>query len=603
MKNGLIIGTIACMVAIILVGSVLAPVINTTTTTTIKVDNDGAVGLRMEKITTGNFTITFDEVDGEFTATNGSDAQIIDDVCIFYADNNVAVWLDDSSVRMVGVDADNKTFNAVLSDSAAITITKSSEGVNITDGTVDKTFPVPSWSFVPKSTGAYGFFLNETEVNTAGMDTLFVGSFAGVDCYNGINTYDLPIVLDKTASGSTLSGAKWIKAAAEPEELNPDDLHIIPLDPEIITPIEIPDASLMAIPTPTYTDGDWGYDVVEGNAKIVSYSGTGGNVTIPSTVGGYTVVQVGKDSTTGTGSNYLMNNSQLTTDTTLTFPASVQIIGAGAFSNSLTNLKGVVLPDGVSIGRTAFFNTGLTTINIPDNAIVYGYAFQSCQATSLNIGNNVKFAEGSTFKSCMYLDGTVNIPSTTTFGTTGGIFEGCSNIDNFIFPDDLIPCYSLGTFFYNCSGWVKNNLIIYDGVETVGYETFYNCRSITGKLIIPNSVKNISSEAFYNCRGFDTLISFMDSDSVIGTNPFRNTNSLKTILNFGTLELTTTSYGLNADVVQDNIPALGYLAVAQYNETVHDEGPMAAMFAVIPLIMVIAILMFAVGFAIYRRME
>lgn len=99
----------------------------------------------------------------------------------------------------------------------------------------------------------------------------------------------------------------------------------------------------------------------------------------------------------------------------------------------------------------------------------------------------------------------------------------------------------------------------------------------------------------------------MGSPTFSGIVVFSN-SEISQYLNFGDTELTNSNIGISADAEiregeNANIPALGYLAVAQFNETVHGEGPMAAMFAVIPLIMVIAILMFAVGFAIYRRME
>lgn len=530
MKNGLIIGTIACMVAIILVGSVLAPVINTTTTTTIKVDNDGAVGLRMEKITTGNFTITFDEVDGEFTATNGSDAQIIDDVCIFYADNNLAVWLDDTSVRMVGVDADDKTFNAVLSDSAAITITKSSEGVNITDGTVDKTFPVPSWSFVPKSTGAYGFFLNETEVNTAGMDTLFVGSFAGVDCYNGINTYDLPIVLDKTASGSTLSGAKWIKAAAEPEELNPDDLHIIPLEPSINPIVPDPDVTVM-VATPTYTEGDWGYDLITTGydttvAAVVSYSGNYGsniNPTIPSTIGGYEVKEVGQGGTSSATS---------------------------MFQSSW--LGNVTIPEGVvKINDYAFYNSGLISVELPNSLLSIGKA---------------------AFQKTTHLEIDFHIPENVTF------------IGNSAFSESKIKSINIPA-----------------GITEIPYQCFFKNNLTTA--YIPDNITSLGTNAYSSAQNLRNVI--VAGTVSLGTNVFIN-NNIAQCFNLGDTELTTSDLGAGAEIRQGDsayIDALGYLAVAQYSDTVRDDSPMAAMFAVIPLIMVIAILMFAVGFTIYRKME
>lgn len=607
MDNRIALGVISVFVVLAVIGSALTPMIDAYTTTTTTIENEGAVGLRMDKVTSGDFTLTYGLVGDDFTATNGTDAQIIDDMCIFYADDNVAVWMDDSSVRMLGKNANDQTIDAALSDEATITITKSANGVIITDGTVNQIFPVPAWSYVPKSTGTYGFFLNETEINTGGLDVHYVGSFAGVNCYDSINSFDLPLALDATVTDSTLTGAKWIKAAAaDPEtELNPDDLHIIPLDPSIINPTPEPDVSIMAVPTPTYTDGDWGYDLVNGTtAKIVSYSGTGGDITIPSTVGGYPVTQIGKDNATGNGTN-IMTNAQLTSDTTVTIPDSVTLIGAGAFKGSLSKLIGINLPDGVTIGRSAFLFSGLKSITVPDNSILYGYAFQNCsQATTLTIGDNVKMQEGGQFKNCYGLDGTVTIPSTTTYGPIGGgIFEGCNGVDNFIFPEDMIECYTQGSFFYGCSSWVKDDLVIYDGVPSVGYDNFNSCTKLTGKLVIPESVKNISSNAFYYCSGFDTLISLMDDDSVINSSSFSQTRGIKTILNLGSLELTTTSYGLNADEIRTDIPALGYLAAAQYSETVTDDSPMAALLKVIPLITIIAVVIMAVGVFIAHRME
>ncbi len=485
MKNGVVIGVISVFIAIVVIGSVLVPVIDSSTKTTTVIDNEGAIGLRMDKVTSGDFTLTYGLVGDDFTATNGTDTQIIDDMCIFYADDNVAVWMDDSNVRMLGKDANDQTIDAALSDEATITITKSADGVNITDGTVDQIFPVPTWAYVPKSTGTYGFFLNETEINTGGLDVHYVGSFAGVNCYDSINTYDLPITLDAAITGSTLTGAKWIKAADPETEITPlDPGSLTPLDPGVISLDPEPDASIMSMPENyQYTEGDFGYDVFNApypnKAVISAYLGNDSNVIFPSVIGGYDVAQIGQG---GFSSNVIPSDRHIT----------------------------VIIPDGIlEIAQGSFRNTQV-------------------------------------------------------------------------------------------SGFIK----IPDTVKKIGSGAFQNASLIEGALVLPNSITNVAVGAFENCTGLTSIVNLMDDSTTIGANTaaFAGTSNIKEILNLGTLELTTTSYGLNADEARADIPALGYLAPAQY-ETVTEGGPVAALLNAIPMIVIISVVMLAIGLFIVRRTE
>lgn len=510
MKNGIVIGTIACVVAIILIGSALAPIINMTTTTTISVDNDGAIGLKMDKVSSGDFTINYGMVGDAFTATNGTDTQVIDDLCIFYADDNVAVWMDDSSIIMLGKDASNNTIDEKLSDSSTITITKSSAGLEITDGTITQTFPVPTWAYIPKSTGSYGFFLNETEINTGGLPVQYVGSFAGVNCYNSINTYDLPITLDAALTDSELSGARWIEQATEtaPEELNPDDLHIIPLDPSIIKPITEPDVSIMAVPTPTYTDGNWGYDLItsgagNGKAKIVSYSGSGDSViTIPATIGGYDVYQIGK----GGASNNVFDNSTLSDNTTVIISDGITAIVGPVFDRNVPKITTVVIPDSITnYGQYAF----------------WVHNFHGLKAIVIN--------------------------------------ENVTDIGNYAFA---------GAY---------------------GYDTM---------IIKPSNIM-FGAYSFQNINS--NLITFVDTVGFMDTTTFNTTTPIN-ILNLGEYDWTTVQ-NLAINEIKDNVPALGYLAPLQYKETVQNDGPASVLLNVIPLITIVGVLLFAVGFTIYRRFD
>lgn len=413
MKNGIVIGVISVFIAIVVIGSVLVPVIDSSTKTTDAIDNDGAVGLRMDKVTSGDFTLTYGLVGDDFTATNGTDAQVIDDMCIFYADDNFAVWMDDSSVRMVGKGADDQIINAALSDEATITITKSADGVNITDGTVDQTFPVPTWAYVPKSTGAYGFFLNETEINTGGLDVHYVGSFAGVNCYDSIIGYDLPLALDATINESTLTGAKWIKETAAPEDLNIDDLHIVPLDTSILDPE--PDSLMYTPPTPQYTEGDWGYNLSGSDATIVSYSGAGGGIiTVPATVGGYNVTTFGNGNTAFDRDNIVADG--------LIISEGIKTIGANVCYGCPGMTGYVSIPSTVtSIGIASFMGTGFNqTFIIPESVTYVGNnVINDTTMTGLVVMGNPTFTSISLNNSA--ITQVLNLGEGEITTTTGGM--------------------------------------------------------------------------------------------------------------------------------------------------------------------------------------
>ena len=101
--------------------------------------------------------------------------------------------------------------------------------------------------------------------------------------------------------------------------------------------------------------GDFEYSVSNGKATVTGYIGTGGDVVIPDTLGGYTVIAIGEDAF-----------SQNQTVTTVSIPFGVTQIGARAFYNC-QNLTSIVIPYGVpAINSQTFFSCkGLNTITIP----------------------------------------------------------------------------------------------------------------------------------------------------------------------------------------------------------------------------------------------
>lgn len=136
-----------------------------------------------------------------------------------------------------------------------------------------------------------------------------------------------------------------------------------------------------------------------------------------------------------------------------------------------------------------------------------------------------------------------------------------------------------------------------DSLNKIDSSGFSACTNLTISYL-PASLTKIDTRAFSGCRGIENLIVL--SSPEIASNSFENTN-VKEILNLGTNEITTTSYGLNADSVQDHVSAIGYIAPVSIHETVivEDTSLSATLLKLLPVFMVLAVVIF-IGYAMYR---
>jgi len=124
----------------------------------------------------------------------------------------------------------------------------------------------------------------------------------------------------------------------------------------------------------TYTSGDWQYTVSNNEAAITAYIGSASAVTIPSSVNGISVVQVGNR----TRSIFGLNGNSFVTS--ITIPSSVKGILDYAFSSSY-GLTSITIPSSVtSIGESVFWSCrSLASITIPDSVMSIGVrAFWDC---------------------------------------------------------------------------------------------------------------------------------------------------------------------------------------------------------------------------------
>ena len=242
------------------------------------------------------------------------------------------------------------------------------------------------------------------------------------------------------------------------------------------------------------------------------------------------------DSVTSIGSSAFSGCSGLTI---VTIPDSVTSIGGSAFRDC-SSLTSVAIPDSVtSIGSSAFSGcSGLTSVTIPDSVTsIDGGAFSGCSGlTSVTIGNSVTSIGNYAFSGCSGLT-SITIPDSVT-SIENFAFDGCSGLKEVHITDLAAWCTiefsnaaSSNPLYYAHNLYLNDllitDLIIPDGVTSIGNSAFYNCSSLTS-VAIPDSVTSIDGGAFSGCSGL-TSVTIPDSVTSIGSSAFYNCSGLTSI--------------------------------------------------------------------------
>ncbi|MEI6580346.1 MAG: leucine-rich repeat protein, partial [Eubacteriales bacterium] len=259
--------------------------------------------------------------------------------------------------------------------------------------------------------------------------------------------------------------------------------------------------------------GDFTYMVTDSKVTITKYTGTGGVVNIPASLGGYPVTVIGDYAF-----RYCYGLSSVT------IPNSATTVGKYSFADC-TGLTSATIPTGVTIiGDFAFyFCTGITSLTVPSSVITIGeYAFRDCTGlTSMAIPNSMTTIGLGAFFNCIGLT-SVTIPnSVTSIGDYA--FRYCSKLTSITIPNSVT---AIGMdLFSDCTGLTSVNMP--NSVTTIGERAFFNCTGLTS-LILPSSLITIGIEAFYSCSKVTSTI-IPNNVTSIGKNAFYLCNELTSV--------------------------------------------------------------------------
>ena len=226
-------------------------------------------------------------------------------------------------------------------------------------------------------------------------------------------------------------------------------------------------------------------DFVIQNGVLLSYNGSGGHVTIPSTV------------TEIRGfANYMD-----TTVTGVTIPSSVKKIGSGSFQG-LLEVTELTIPDSVTyIDSYAFQNcTKLESVRLPRHLDFLGsYALGDCPALeSVTLPQTIKNMGAGVFENTQW------VKTRGQFPTLNGIlyaYNGGSS--NVVVPQGVtrIACNFEESFaeYSNIT-----SITIPEGVTEICPSAFASCVALK-EIKLPSTLQKLGSSAFWGCTSLESV--------------------------------------------------------------------------------------------------
>ncbi len=307
---------------------------------------------------------------------------------------------------------------------------------------------------------------------------------------------------------------------------------------------------LGALILPATTLGQFNYYTNEDNTITISrYTGSGGEVVIPSHIDGLPVTRLDIYA--------FMNAFDLTA---ATIPNTVTDIGFGAFYYCY-NMGSVTIPDSVTNISSQAFSECRSLTNVALAASLRSIedaVFYNCAAlTTISILGSITNIGESAFSGCSRLPNITLPESVQSLGHTA--FGGCRSLTNVAIPRNLTnlhpsafyACESLeavtvhplnpaytsvdGVLFsknldvlVKCPERKSGSYVISNTVTQIGDFSFALCRGLTN-ISIPHSVTNIGYWSFSQCDGLST-VTIPESVTQIGDSAFQSCVALHSVV-------------------------------------------------------------------------
>lgn len=204
--------------------------------------------------------------------------------------------------------------------------------------------------------------------------------------------------------------------------------------------------------------------------------------------------------------------------------------------NSCTNLVGSLsIPEGVTeIQRWAFYNCNSFTgeLSLPSTLIEIGEAaFNFTGFTcELKLPMSLKKIGASAFSGCKNLYGELILPDKLT-EIGNAAFRDCIGMSgSIVIPKGVTEIPDATFYMYYGDGKFTGNLVLHDGITSIGKQAFGGC-NLRGELVLPKNLVIINDETFSGCD-FSGELKIPESLVVVGARAFANNWRL-----MGTLEI------------------------------------------------------------------
>lgn len=259
--------------------------------------------------------------------------------------------------------------------------------------------------------------------------------------------------------------------------------------------------------------GDFTFETIEDETTIIGYTGSGGAVTVPSSLGGKPVRYIEASAFQG--------NATLTS---IDLPSSLYDLHAGAFANC-SSLTSANLGNGLySIPPRAFKNcSNLFFADIHGKTTSIGEeAFSGCSALPIVDVSEITDIGYRAFFNCSSL---VDFLEDTVVKIDDSAFAGCIALTNLTFESVT----SVGDdAFSGCSALTDISI---RKVTSIGDGAFEACTSLTN-VAVGNSLQSLSNGAFYGCSSLE-CITLPSSVTSMGRAAFYDCSQLKHITFLG----------------------------------------------------------------------